>query len=142
MIPAYTLRGVIFSTTRLGALLDAAFGASPSLRLPRVAHGSGYRLVVFDDLADIAEHDPAELGVGTAGLDHHADLGVPADVEDLLRLRFRVPAFRKGNLSQDRLVLFCGGGSDFGLRQDRTGVRIGRATFGAPISRAFSGLNC
>jgi hypothetical protein len=105
MIPAYTLRGVIFSTTRWGRCSTPPSAPHPRSDCPRVAYGSCYRLGVFDDLADIAEHDPAELGVGTAGLDHHADLGVPADVEDLLRLRFRVPAFRKGNLSQDRLVL-------------------------------------
>src|SRR6185436_4955092 len=44
---------------------------------------------VLDDLAAPADHHRTELGIPTAGLDHHPDPGVAADIEHLLRLGVR-----------------------------------------------------
>src|SRR5258705_12595448 len=41
---------------------------------------------VLDDFATPADHHRTELGILTAGLDHHPDPRVAADIEHLLRL--------------------------------------------------------
>src|SRR5258705_14014682 len=149
-----TFSGTILSTTRFGALASAPGWTGDALACaPARDSNAALTLVSSSRMSQVSpDHHAPQFGVLVAGLDHQRHLGIPADVDDLLRLPVRghvecaVPREVVHGHDMGEAVLVDGGqGGLLALPEERgllVGAQpdllssVGRHSYPSPLMRA------